>query len=212
MTWTSSEHMDGFVVGLCGAHGTGKSTILRGVKAAGYKVDETQISREAQKLLGWDNLSVVEKNPTNIWLLQDAVLQAMFDRDDRINKSGEITLVDRTPADIWGYTMLWLMRLDVIGPENREREAAYRRQCRHLASKYAKHIVVPIKDEVAFVAEVNRADAKSREFHAQHVMNFIAGHLDKHVVESISKEDRVKEVIGQLDYEIQLSKVLSKQK
>ena len=196
MTWHGSAKPDGYVLGLCGAHGTGKSTILQGVKAAGYPVDESQLSRAAQKMLGWNDLKPAQESVENMWALQDAVLTAMYDRDKRINDSKILTLVDRTPADVWGYTMLWMMRLDNIGEENRRREQKFRQACRVLSSQYAKHIIVPIRDEIAFVAEKNRADADSREFHARHVMNFVAGHLDKHIVETIDPADRVEEVVN----------------
>ena len=42
------------IVGLSGTHGTGKSTIINGVAELGYKVNQAQLARAAQKALGWD--------------------------------------------------------------------------------------------------------------------------------------------------------------
>ena len=46
------------IVGLSGTHGTGKSTIINGVAELGYKVNQAQLARAAQKALGWETLSL----------------------------------------------------------------------------------------------------------------------------------------------------------
>lgn len=190
-----------YIIGLTGSHGTGKSTIIQGVKNLGLKVDESQLSRAAQKALGWSDLSPAQESEEQMWALQEAILGAMYDRDQRINESKQITLVDRTPADVWGYTMLWLMRLDAIGRANREHEFDFRKRCRVMASEYACHLVVPIKEEIPFVAESNRADFDSREFHERQVKAFVIPHLEHQVIESISVEDRISEVVKEMEYQ-----------
>ena len=92
------------IVGLCGTHGTGKSTIINGIRDLGYKVNQAQLSRSAQKALGWDTLSRAQESKANMWALQYAILNAMFDRDQEALSTGEIVLVERTPADVWAYT------------------------------------------------------------------------------------------------------------
>lgn len=184
------------IVGLCGAHGTGKSSILKAVEAAGYPVDSTQLSRTAQRMLGWSSLSVAQDSEENMWDLQDAILASMYDRDQRIIASGVITLVDRTPADVWGYTALWASRIENV---NKERLAHYKRQCRTLAADYKRQIIVPIREEIPFVAEANRADEQSRLFHATEVEKFVIdGGLDYAIIQTLNIDYRAIEVIERM--------------
>ena len=185
------------IIGICGTHGTGKSTILNSIKQAGYDVDESQLSRTAQKLLGWDKLSRAEESIENMWALQDAILQSMYDRDTRILESGKLTIVERTPADAWAYTSLWLSRLvdrypnEVNSSMNEARELFYKAQCRHKANEYAKFIVVPPSPDVRFVEEPNRADGKSRTFVECRINEFLSsGNLPTSIIQFTSKEQR----------------------
>jgi predicted ATPase len=186
------------VVGLCGTHGTGKSTILQAVKAAGYPVVDTQLSRTAQAVLGWDSLKYAQESEENMWALQDAIMQAMYDRDLQITKSGIVTLVDRTPADLWGYAKLWSNRLG--GKVDQDRLSAYKATCRYLAgTMYRRQLIVPIREEIPFVAEANRADEASREFHAKEVEDFVVGGgLPHAIIESIHIDYRLVEVIERM--------------
>lgn len=182
------------VIGLCGAHGTGKSTILRAVKEKGFRVSEAQLSRTAQKMLGWDSLSRAQESESNMWALQDAILAALYDRDQEIAASGKMTLVDRTPADVWGYTLLWATRLDMKVDLDRLRQ--YKGQCRELAARYTRHLIVPIREEIAFVAEANRADLESREFHSNAVNDFVIGGGLRHsIIQTLNIEYRAAEAI-----------------
>jgi len=185
------------VIGLCGAHGTGKSTIIKVVKEAGYPVDESQLSRTAQTFLGWDSLLPAQQSEENMWALQDAILAAMYDRDKQINDAKIITLVDRTPADVWGYVELWVSRL--AGNVDKERLRLYKQQCRVMAEKYLKHLIVPIRDEIAFVAEKNRADDRSRMFHETAVKEFLSsGMLPTAAIQSIHIDYRLTEVVQRM--------------
>lgn len=157
------------IIGLCGTHGTGKTTILQAAKEAGCSVNEAQLSRAAQKALGWEKLSIAGESVENMWALQEAVLAAMYDRDEAILKSGELTVVERTPADVWAYTAMWCQRLNIDTNED-EHARNYRGRCRAMASKYLKFVVVPPVDAIPFVAEPNRADLASRQF-VEHVIN-----------------------------------------
>jgi predicted ATPase len=201
MTWAGSAKPDGYVIGLCGTHGTGKSTVIKGLKEAGIPVDESQLSRAAQKMLGWDSLARVQESSENVWMLQDAILAAMYDRDKRINDTKIVTIVDRTPADVAAYTLLWLFKLDHIGQENRHRYDTFRGMCRAMARNYARHILFPIRAEIPFVAEAQRANAEDRELHDKHIRNFLVGSAHHHELETLTPEDRVNEIISVYEYE-----------
>jgi hypothetical protein len=193
MSYFVIPNTDSYVIGLCGTHGTGKSTVIQGLKAAGLPVEDSQLSRAAQKMLGWESLDPVNESAENVWLLQDAILAAMYDRDKRINDSKTFTIVDRTPADVYAYTFLWLLKLESIGRENRERHTVFCGQCKHLASNYALHIYFPIREEIPFVAEAQRAKLEDREQHNKHINNFLMN-VSAYEVRSLSPEDRVAEI------------------
>lgn len=186
--------MELFVVGLAGAHGTGKTTILKAIKATGHKVDESQLSREAQVSLGWPDLKPAQESQENMWDLQDAILDSLQARDRRINETKVVTLVDRTPADVWGYTKLWISK---IGEENIDMKRAerYRRRCLELSYYYRSMILVPIRKEIPFVPDPRRADEESRPFHANVVEEFVENSGVKHnVLHSVNLDHRVIEV------------------
>lgn len=160
------------VVGLSGTHGTGKSTILSGVKSHSLAVRETSLSRTAQAELGWETLEEAGKSESNMWALQEAILSAMSQRDSAICSTGEITLVDRTPADVWAYTHMWCVRLG-INVEEYRRAQQFKESCFNMLQLYATVIVVPPIDSIPFIAEANRADLPSREEVQSHIDAFI---------------------------------------
>lgn len=186
------------ILGICGTHGTGKSTILNAAKDAGCKVDFSQLSRTAQKQLGWENLSKAQESVDNMWALQDAILQAMYDRDQRILKSGELTIVERTPADAWAYTALWCSKLgiDVLGRFIQDKKAnVYRGMCRDLAREYTKFVVVPPAAEISFEHDPNRADEQSRSFVEKVINEFLwTGMLPTYTMSMSSRTGRAAEI------------------
>lgn len=184
-----------YVVGLCGTHSTGKSTILNGVKDGNFPTNLAQLSRQAQASLGWDSLSKAEESATNMWQLQDAILTAMYDRDQAITDSKITTLVDRTPADVWAYTAMWCKRHGIevyADPKARH----FRAQCYVLSEQYAKFVIVPVSDAVVFESQSNRADLESRQFVDEEIRRFIyqSVGLDFYEIQSSDKHYRVSEV------------------
>lgn len=186
------------LLGICGTHGTGKSTILNAAKNAGCKVDFSQLSRTAQKQLGWDNLSKAQESVDNMWALQDAILNAMNDRDQSILKSGELTIVERTPADAWAYTALWCNRLGInIFDRSFKNEAVekYYNNCYDLAQHYLRFIVVPSIKEIPFEYDPNRADESSRDFVEKEINRFLwQSVLPIYTMKMTSKDGRAAEI------------------
>jgi predicted ATPase len=184
-----------YVVGLCGTHGTGKSTILQSVKAAGFPSNETQLSRKAQAELGWDSLARAQESADNMWKLQNAILSAMAWRDVEIQVSKKKTIVERTPADTWAYTSMWCNRLGIDVFTDRH-AVAYRTQCIELARQYAKFVYVPPMDEIPFVADPHRADLASRQFVATTIDNFLwSNELPTYKIKSSSPAGRASEAL-----------------
>jgi hypothetical protein len=183
------------IVGISGTHGTGKSTILQGVKAAGYSVDETQLARSAQKALGWDKLSIAQESTENMWALQDAILSAIDVRDKAAKEANNVVVVERTPADLWAYTSMWCTRLG-INPYTDWRAQNYKFKCRDIARKYSMILVVPAIPEVPFVEDPNRADLVSRDYVAGEISDFIhIGCLPSKIFWTSSKESRIAEAV-----------------
>lgn len=184
------------LIGLTGAHGTGKSTIIKEVKDFGVRVVESSLSRAAQKKLGWDNLSRVEDSFDAMREFQDEILGAMYERDQDILGSFHFTLVDRTPADVWAYVELWTHRFKERGEEVDEVWLRwFKGLCRQMASRYAQQIIVPISEAVPFVAEPGRADLESRDFHEKSVCQFIiTGGLPHTVLLQTGISERAKKV------------------
>lgn len=184
------------LIGLTGAHGTGKSTIINGVKIFGVHVIESSLSRSAQARLGWENLKPAEEREENMWMLQEAILEAMYDRDQSVLGNHEFVLVDRTPADVWSYVDLWTMRLATKGIKvDEEHKRDFKNRCRNMAAQYTQHIIVPISEAVPFVAENNRADLEGRDYHEKAVCQFVvAGGLSHMVLLQTGIDERVKKV------------------
>lgn len=198
--------------GLTGAHGTGKSTIIKGVQPFGVNVIESSLSRNAQARLGWANLKPAEESEENMWHLQEAILAAMYDRDQSALGSGTPILVDRTPADVWSYVDLWSIRLLSKGLKvDEEHKRDFKNRCRVMASHYSHHIIVPISDAVPFVAENNRADLEGRDYHEKAVCQFVvAGGLSHMVLLQTGINERVTKVAALLNTLHQYSRQFQK--
>jgi hypothetical protein len=160
------------IVALCGSHGTGKSTVIKEAIARGIKVSDAQLSRTAQAKLGWETLTRAQDSLENMWLLQNAVVHAMLERDEALD-SEELNVVERSPADAWAYTRMWLTRHG-IDPYRDPEAIIYRKTLEtHAKMAYDAFVIIPIREEIPFVEEPNRADLASREQIDQYVREFI---------------------------------------
>ena len=98
------------IVGVSGAQGCGKSSLLEELKARGYQVDDFKVSRTVQKQLGWEKLDTVMDNWETMKRFQEAVLKAKYEHDlglKKLSRPGTI-LTERTFFDISAYTVLWV--------------------------------------------------------------------------------------------------------
>ena len=164
-----------YVVGISGTHGTGKSFLVRHLEPH-MAVDRTQLSRTAQKALGWDTLSRAEESEANVWALQNAILDAMIQRDEALNNLGEHlgkpVVVERTPADLYAYARMWLTRLS-IDPEESRKFAEYQERLLEASHAYKTVLVIFAHPSIQFIAEPNRADEASREIVSNYIMDFL---------------------------------------
>ena len=202
------------IVGLSGAQGTGKSTIIDGMcerfdtrfflsmttadDSAHWRVRQSHISRTVQEKLGWPDLASGVKNEKTMWEFQNAVLDALDERDSKIQTSGagQVTLVDRTPIDVCCYTEHWLTGMrGQFTVATVASMAAFRFRCYQLMQRYSICIYVPIIPEIPFVQEARRADEESQKTIDQMIASTIAmRHFRHHQLVSVSVEDRLNEV------------------
>jgi predicted ATPase len=157
------------IIGLTGAHGTGKSTLLNELNRAGYNVDRSQLSRQAQKSLGWKHLDEVKSSLYNMWKFQFNILDALSERDNAIT---ELTIVDRTPADLWAYTCLWCDHFG-INPDEDAQAILYRELCEQLSLRYQLFVVIPIMSDIPFEKQLNRASVNDQKFVEESIFAFM---------------------------------------
>lgn len=170
------------LIGISGTHGTGKSSILRGLaehqSGSANKlisIDTSQLSRTAQAALGWDTLEDATSSIEKVKEFQEAILAAMFDRDSKYLDSPDITFVERTPADVAAYAAYW------ITVKHAEEGTAddsvwltnFQARCRVMAAKYESIVIVPSMAEIPLVEDKNRAAADSRFFVEKRIEYFV---------------------------------------
>jgi predicted ATPase len=96
------------VVGLSGAQGGGKSTLLSELCSRGYTVDAFKVSRAVQKQLGWETLERVMDSPQTMMTFQQEVWRQKYHNDKKLKGiGGDFILTERTFADIAAYTTSW---------------------------------------------------------------------------------------------------------
>ena len=152
-----------YVVGISGTHGTGKSSVfnaLAQLHSPPYNLDRTQLSRSAQKALGWSSLSVAQESEDNVWALQNKVLESLVERDERIINSRLITLVERTPLDVWAYMVMWCKKLSIDIQSDRVQE--FRDRCISAINSYSHIAIIPISDTIPFVFDPARGPEDAR--------------------------------------------------
>jgi predicted ATPase len=185
-----------FIIGLSGTHGTGKSTILNGVEAAGFNVDRTQLSRQAQAALGWDTLARAQDSVENMWALQNTILAALNNRDYLIEFEKRLTMVERSPADLWAYTRMWCERLGVNWLTD-ERTREYYAKCKLWAERYDIVLFVRQHPNVPFVAEPNRADRESRDYVEYGIEDFLVSEkIPRYTFWSTDADERIEAAIN----------------
>lgn len=189
-----STQLKRYIVGLCGTHGTGKSTLLQNAKSAGYRVNEAQLSRRAQNMLGWESLGPAKESEENMWLLQDMALRLLEYRDNEIFDFGQITLVERTPADLFAYTKLWMK---INGVQDSQRSDSYFMRCKSLATRYLKFILVPPLEKVPFEDDPHRATLDERAYHQGALDTFFWDNVcPMYVIKNQSKSEREAEILA----------------
>lgn len=108
------------VVGLSGAQGGGKSSLLIELQNRGWTLDQFRVSRAVQAQLGWASLDNVLKDPQTMMDFQNEVFSQKLKHDYALHQlegaqttdhRGNVILTERTFADICAYTTYWTWEL-----------------------------------------------------------------------------------------------------
>lgn len=141
------------MLGLCGAHRTGKTTLARQfAEAKKWRFEATSVSAMFKEL-GYDPAQKFDfKTRLKI---QEEIL-------DRLTKfyqeiSGMNVITDRTPIDLLGYTYAEAIG-DVVSEEDQAALDRYADRCFELTNRYFSAVVI-VQPGIPIVAEQGKASA-----------------------------------------------------
>lgn len=156
------------VVGLSGAQGGGKSTLLEALRTRGWQVDDFKVSRAVQAQLGWSSLDTVLRSPATMQRFQEEVLRQKLARDRELRWGGHegTILTERTFADIHAYTTYWTWELVDARKWTLAEGAAwlhgFTRECFSAQRQcYDGILLLPYMSHVAWSQDPNRASQTS---------------------------------------------------
>jgi len=152
------------IVGVSGAQGGGKSSLLNELKLRGYQVDDFRVSRAVQAQLGWDSLDRVMDKYETMKEFQNEVFNQKLRNDSSFKKNGTpgMILTERTFADIFAYTQTWVYKFIDRGEadevEGLQWLTSYYKKCQSAQLEcYAGTILLPLMPHVVFENDPHRA-------------------------------------------------------
>jgi hypothetical protein len=162
------------VIGLSGAQGAGKSSMLKELMARRWKLDEFRVSRAVQAQLGWDSLARVMDAPETMIAFQNEVFRQKYDHDlylalmsddyrhDRDASQNSVVLTERTFADIWAYTSMWTWRFHeqnkISFNDAIQFLTPFTEKCaRAQAEVYSGVLLLPFMNHITFEDDTHRA-------------------------------------------------------
>jgi predicted ATPase len=203
------------VVGISGAQGGGKSSMLAELKNRGWLVDDFRVSRAVQAQLGWSALTNVLESYETMVAFQNEVLRQKHDHDLALhNKSGartidakgHVVLVERTFADVAAYTQLWTWKFidrgDVTFTEGMRFLADYSRRCFEAHNQiYDAVVLLPYMPHIPWENDPNRASREDADRVYESVEMFAKYRTvsKSYTISQLTVEDRATEVINFLE-------------
>jgi predicted ATPase len=170
----------GIVIGLSGAQGGGKTTLLAELARRGHAVDDFKVSRTVQAQLGWESLERVMESPQTMVDFEERCLEAKMARERELNARGTPVLTERTMADMAAYAALWTNKMIYQRVWAQEPAHAWVRdfiaRCRvaHV-ELYAANLVLPLMPHIPVEADPHRAKAEDAETVYNSVVAFLGG-------------------------------------
>ena len=184
------------IVGISGAQGGGKSSLLNKLKEWGYKVDDFRVSRAVQAELGWDSLERVMDTPDTMMAFQEQVFKQKLKNDGVLAKADELVLTERTFADIYAYTCLWMGKFIQHGvidqTEGTVWLADYRVKCLNAQiDVYSGTLLLPLMPHIVFENDPHRAKQEDAEKVYKLITRFTYGLADEVPFYKITQESVV---------------------
>jgi predicted ATPase len=168
------------VVGLSGAQGGGKSSLLKELMARGWELDQFRVSRAVQAQLGWDSLDRVMDSPETMMAFQQEVLKQKYEHDVALarDESNTVILTERTFADINAYTHSWAWKFVDQGKLGLQEAVKFlmgyttacqfgQREC------YAATLLLPLMEHVVFEQDPHRAKQENAHTVYEEMERFI---------------------------------------
>lgn len=186
------------LVGVSGAHGVGKTTILKAITELGnsvIRVDDFSVPRSVQDDYGM-TLAEVVADQDRIPEYQDRIIARKSERNAHLRDSmwpDEIVFVDRTGVDFFAYANQWLH------PERPAKHmewlAAYEKKCAESMKEYDLVIYIPPMD-FPFVPEVQRATADTQRLNADFCEQFLYQYRpNSYYIKTLDVQERVAEFL-----------------
>jgi len=174
-----------YKIGICGAHGTGKTTLGN---LLSQELNLVFITNTMRSMWTESGVSDFEKLPTDIRSqFQKHAIIRQINRENIEGKSGFIT--DRTVVDNLSYTKL-SSSMDTVDL------ALYTSLVLERLNNYTHFIYLPIMFEAP--SEFLRADISSRENLAKIIEEIILNYVSKEkllIIKSLDNEDRMVEIL-----------------
>lgn len=156
------------MIGLAGAHRTGKTTLARAyAKKRGLEFVETSASQVFRDM-GLDPAAALDFS-TRL-RVQEEIL-ARFDALYATHMRTDMAITDRTPLDMLAYTLADATG-DVVGDEDQARLERYVRKCFEVTNKRFGVLVV-VQPGIALVAEEGKAALNNA--YIEHLNSLILG-------------------------------------
>lgn len=183
------------IVGVSGAHGTGKTTVLRALEQmeiGDVRVDAFSVARHMQKEYVMPLADIVA-DPPRFPEFQDKIVYTMVDRVGTLRKwyksQDDIMFIDQTPVDAYAAARIWL----TDNPVYAEWVELYEARCAQALRAYDLILLVPPR---TFVEDTGREGLETQAVHHSHCVEFLRKHgLSVHVVCTLSVGDRCNEFL-----------------
>lgn len=203
------------VVGISGAQGGGKTSMLASIKDRGWRVDDFKVARAVQAQLGWSTLTNVMETYETMIAFQNEVLRQKFEHDlslreqpgaRTIDNRGHIILVERTFADIVAYTQLWTWKFidrgDVTFTDGIHFLADYSSRCAEAHNRiYDAVVLLPFMSHIPWQDDPHRASREDIATVYESVEMFTKYRTasKSYTISQLTVEDRATEVINFLE-------------
>lgn len=162
------------LVGVSGAHGTGKSMVLKHLESLGLSdvvIDSFSVPRSVQDDYGMP-LAEIVADPARVPEYQNRIAARKIERLNSLRETyagqDKLIFADRTPIDFYAYARTW------VGQNNQYRGWLhdYHMQCAKDILAYDLILLIPPR-KFPFVEEVQRGSKETQALNHSYCMQFV---------------------------------------